>query len=204
MFIKNNYWVLRDEVESLGFQRLKATFHLNSRVAPLHSKDNTVRIVSENGHSATLQMAAFSGNGVWTREDGWVSECYGEKKEAPVFAFTVLANGSEELVTFLLPEIAGHKPRVREIEALSGRAFEIDVEGRHDVLLLRSSGQARVETARFVSDFDVTWARFDRAALDEIIVINGRMLEFEGRMLLKSEERITHRFIRMNAEHVRD
>ena len=24
MFIKNNYWVLRDEVESLGFHRLKA------------------------------------------------------------------------------------------------------------------------------------------------------------------------------------
>ena len=83
-------------------------------------------------------MAAFAANGAWTKEHGWVSECYGEKKEAPVFAFTVLANGSEELVTFLLPEIAGHKPRVREIEALNGRAFEIDVEGRHDVLLLQT------------------------------------------------------------------
>ena len=196
MFLKNNYWVLRDEVETLGFQRFKATFHLNSRVAPLHSKDNAVRIVSENGHSATLQMAAFSGNGVWTREDGWVSECYGEKKKAPVFAFTVLANGSEELVTFLLPEIAGHKPRVREIEALNGRAFEIEVDGRHDVLLLRHSEDVPVETARFVSDFDVTWARFEGSRkLEELIVINGHTLLFEGRTLLKSSERITHRFV---------
>ena len=195
MFLKNNYWVLRDEVESLGFQRFKATFHLNSRVAPLHSKDNTVRIVSENGHSATLQMAAFAANGAWTWEDGWVSECYGEKKEAPVFAFTVLANGSEELVTFLLPEIAGHKPRVREIEALNGRAFEIDLEGRHDVLLLRHSDEVPVETARFVSDFDVTWARFETAGSrppEELILINGHTVLFEGRDLLKSTKKINY------------
>jgi len=196
LFLKNNYWVLRDELETTGLhQRIKATFHLNSRVAPLHSKDNTVRIVSENGHSATLQMAAFSANGVWTWEDGWVSECYGEKTKAPVFAFTVLANGSEELVTFLLPEIAGHKPRVREIEALNGRAFEIDVEGRHDVLLLRHSEEAPVETARFISDFDVTWARFERADSrppEELILINGNTLLFEGRDLLKSTKKINY------------
>ena len=195
MFLKNNYWVLRDKVESLGFQRFKATFHLNSRVAPLHSKDNTVRIVSENGHSATLQMAAFSANGAWTWEDGWVSECYGEKKAAPVFAFTVLANGSEELVTFLLPEIAGHKPRVREIEALNGRAFEIDVDGRHDVLLLRNSDEVLVETARFISDFEVTWARFEKADSrppEELILINGHTVLFEGRDLLKSTKKINY------------
>ncbi len=195
MFLKNHYWVLRDQFESNGFLQLKASFHLNSRVAPLHSKDNTVRIISENGHSATLQMAAFSGNGAWTTEQGWVSECYGEKKEAPVFVFTVLANGSEELVTFLLPEIAGHKPRVREIEALHGRAFEIDVEGRHDVLLFRNSEEAAVETARFASDFDVTWARFERADArqpEELILINGHTLQFEGRDLLKSTKKINY------------
>ena len=195
MFLKNNYWVLRDELESTGPNRLKAWFHFNSRVGPLHSKDNTVRIVSENGHSATLQMAAFSSNGNWTKEPGWVSECYGEKKEAPVFAFTVLANGREELVTFLLPEVAGHKPRVREIEALNGRAFEIEIEGRHDVLLLRKSFEAPIETARFISDFDVTWARFDKADSrppEELILINGHTLLFEGRDLLKSSKKINY------------
>ncbi|HEU5459261.1 MAG TPA: hypothetical protein VFU83_02155, partial [Pyrinomonadaceae bacterium] len=178
-------------------------FHLNPRVAPLHSKDNTVRIVSENGHSATLQMAAFSTNGVWTWEDGLVSECYGEKKQAPVFAFTVLANGSEELVTFLLPEIGGSKPKVREIEAIHGYAFEINFENWHDVLLLTNSEHAKVETARFVSDFDVAWVRFghENARIpDELIVINGRTLQFEGRDLVSSTETITHRSTRINAD----
>lgn len=200
-FVKNSYWVLRDEVDSLGDHELQAWFHLDSRVTPLHSKDNTVRIISEKGDSAVLQMAVFSASGAWTKEQGWVSECYGEKTEAPVFAFTVLAKGSEELVTFLLPEVAGTKPRVREIEAQNGLAFEIDFELWHDVLLLREQGQ--VETSRFVSDFDLTWVRFGQAnsrAPEELIVINGHKVEFEGWTLFSSTERTKHRFTRVNAE----
>ena len=135
---------------------------------------------------------------MWTREHGWVSECYGEKKEAPVFAFTVLANGSEELVTFLLPEIAGRlKPKVREIEALNGRAFEIDVEGRHDVLLL----QTCLEDARRLKQHDSSRISTSPGqgsneqtlgTPEELIVINGHTLQFEGRDLLKSTKKINY------------
>ena len=181
LFLKNGYWVIRDEIDSLAPHVLTAWFHLDPQTTPLHSKDNSVRVISENSHSAVLQMAVFAANGAWTKEQGWVSECYGEKREAPVFAFTVLANGPEELVTFLLPELAGAKPRVREIEAQEGRAFEIDIEGRHDVLLL-----GPVETARFVSDFEVAWVRFSHEnprVPDDVVVINGHKIEFEGREL---------------------
>jgi hypothetical protein len=70
---------------------------------------------------------------------------------------------------------------VREIEAQEGRAFEIDIEGRHDVLLL-----GPVETARFVSDFEVAWVRFSHEnprVPDDVVVINGHKIEFEGREL---------------------
>jgi Heparinase II/III-like protein/Heparinase II/III N-terminus len=212
IFFKNNYWVLRDQVELLGDHQLQAWFHLDARAAQLHSKENTVRIISENGNSAFLQMAVFARNGEWRKERGWVSQCYGEKKEAPVFAFTVLAKGSEELVTFLLPEVAGAsaKPRVREIEALNGRAFEIDIEGQHDVLMLRDRiadpVRGWIETARLASDFDVTWARFDRESSRtprELIVINGYTVECEGRALLTSTKRISHRFTRMNTDQLK-
>ena len=210
LFLKNNYWVLRDQVDSLGEHEITARFHLDSRVAQLQSKDNTVRVISANGSSSVLQMAVFARNGEWSKEQGWVSECYGERMEAPVFAFTVLANGSEELVTFLLPEVAGasNRPRVREIEALNGRAFEIDIGDHHDVLLLRDCLEpfvlrGEIETARFVSDFEVTWARFDQGSRtpDELIVINGHTLRFEDRDLLRSAEKITdHRSTRMNTD----
>jgi hypothetical protein len=210
LFIKNNYWVVRDQVESCGAHHLQAWFHLDPRVAPLHGKENCVRVISENGNSAVLQIATFARNGEWETEQGWVSECYGEKREAPVFVFTILAKGSEELVTFLLPEVAGasEKPRVRQIEAVNGRAFEIEIGGRHDILMLRhlsDTGAVRgwVETARFASDFDVTWVRFERENSrlpEELIVINGHTLQFEGRELLRSTERIGHRFTRMTAD----
>jgi hypothetical protein len=201
LFVKNNYWVVRDQVESAGAHRLQVWFHSGARVAPLHSKDNTVRIISENGHSAVLQITVFATNGAWAKEQGWVSECYGEKEEAPAFSFTVLANGSEELVTFLMPEVVGasHKPRVREIEALNGSAFEVQTDGKHDVLLLRDSYdepvRGWVETSRLASDFDIAWVRFDRESSrtpDELILINGHTLEFEGRALLRSTKKISY------------
>jgi hypothetical protein len=138
-----------------------------------------------------LQILGFARNLEVRKERGWVSECYGERKEAPVVVFTVLAKGSEELVTFLLPDAGS----VREIEALNGRAFEIESEGRHDVLLLRSSEAPQIETARFASDFDVAWARFDGAdsrTPEELILINGHTLQFEGRDLLKSTRKISY------------
>jgi len=201
LFLKNNYWVLRDLVESQGDHYIRAFFHFDSQVEPLHSKENSVRVISENGDSAVLQLAAFAERGQWVREEGSVSHCYGEREEAPVFAFSVLAKGSEELVTFLLPEALGadSKELVREIEALNGRAFEINAEGKHDVLLLQdltsNSVRGWVETARLASDFDVTWARFesDRShEPEELVLINGHSLEFEGRTLLRSTKRISY------------
>ena len=200
-FLKTSYWVLRDHIETLGDHELQAWFHFDSRVAPLHSRDNTIRVISENGRSAVLKMAAFADNGEWRKERGWVSHCYGEKVKAPAFVFSVLAKGSEELVTFLLPEVAGasSKPMAREIEAIDGRAFEINIGGKHDVLMLRGlpefTAPGRMETVRLASDFDVAWARFasERARIpEELVLIGGQTLELEGRVLLRSTKRMNY------------
>jgi len=191
LFIKDHYWVLRDQVESAGQHNLQAWFHLDPRTELLHIEENTVRI------NKLLQITGFATNLELKQERGWVSECYGEKVEGPVVAFSVLANGSKELVTFLLPEAA----RVIEVEAKNGRAFEIDIDGRHDILLLRNSGE--VEALRFRSDFDLTLLRFgqDNSTVpEELIVINGHTVECEGRTLLTSTQRISHRSTRMNAD----
>jgi Heparinase II/III-like protein/Heparinase II/III N-terminus len=205
LFLKNNYWILRDQVESEGQHQLRSWFHFDSPVAPLHGKDNHVRVISENGDSVALQVSAFAEHGEWIRERGWVSHCYGGREEAPVFAFSVLANGSKELVTFLLPEIVGanSKTPVREIEALDGRAFEVNYNGKHDVLMLRdmSVNPVRdwVETVRLASDFNVTWVRFDNEGShtpEELILIDGHGLEFEGRTLLRSTKKINFLIVR--------
>ena len=143
LFIKNSYWVVRDVVEVSGEHELQARFHLDPRLEPLHSNDNPVRVISKNGHVPVLQISAFARNIEWTKENSWVSECYGERKEASVLSISVLAKGSEELVVFLLPDVDAV---VREIEAPSGRAFEIEIAGRRDVLKIDGNNPLQIYT----------------------------------------------------------
>jgi uncharacterized heparinase superfamily protein len=143
LFIKNSYWVVRDVVETSGNYELKARFHLAPRLAPLPAEDNTVRVASENGGAPVLKMSAFAGNIEWGKENGWISECYGERKEASVLSIRVLAKGSEELVVFLLPDVGAV---VREIESQTGRAFEIEIAGRRDVLKLDGKNRPQIYT----------------------------------------------------------
>ena len=93
-----------------------------------------MRIVSENGDTPILQISAFAKNIELETEKGWISECYGEKREASVLSISVLAKGSEELVVFLLPDGA----TVREIE---GPAFEVEIGGRREVLKFDGENQ---------------------------------------------------------------
>lgn len=197
LFLKGDYWIMRDHVRSAAEHQIKLWFHFNTGVAPLSSK-NDVYVVSENAHSTRLQISICAPGGEWTREHGWVSSCYGEKGEAPVFGFERASRGATELVTFLLPQTSGVHPRpvVREIEATEGRAFEINVDGKHDVLLLRGmAGETAgwVETTRLASDFEITWARFanEQSRLpDELVMIGGQTLEVDGRRIVNSEDRI--------------
>ena len=201
LFLKRDYWVIRDYVESFASHEMKAWFHFDSTVTPLRGKDNAIRLMGENGRQVVLQIATFGERGQWIQEPGVVSHCYGLKEAAPVFAFSVKPDGPQELMTFLVAEPAGGgaKPVVREFEALGGRAFQINAGGKHDVLLFRKTSNEEelryIETARFSSDFEVAWLRFanERArSPEEFLLIGGTTVELDGRILLKSARRVDY------------
>jgi hypothetical protein len=176
LFLKDDYWIIRDRVDSVGTHDIKLWLHFDSNVTPERS----------------LQVSTFGRDGEWIRESGWVSHCYGSKEEAPINAFSVHANGSEELITLLIP--AASKPIITELEALNGRAFALDFEDKHDVLLLRRE-RGRIETARFASDFDLAWIRFaneEPRSPEELVLIGGGTVELDGRILLKSTRTIDY------------
>jgi Heparinase II/III-like protein/Heparinase II/III N-terminus len=214
LFLKRDYWVMRDQVASEGDHQLRLGFQFDSSVTPLNC-ENHVHVLGENGHTTRLRLFSFPGVGEWTREVGWVSHCYAEKEEAPFFAFSVAARGSEELVTFLLPELTGAlgRPALREIEAVAGSAFEVNIGSNHDILMLGGFGVepagesyletnsldaswlARVETARMASDFELTWVRFSHETArtpDELVLIGGTSFELEGREIINSTRRIDY------------
>jgi hypothetical protein len=191
LFLKRDYWVLRDRVISAGDHRLDVHFHFDpSRSVDI---DNGSARISANSERPGLETVTFASNGGWRKEVGWVSNCYGERQPAPVGVFS--AKGSAEIVTFLLPrfEDQASKNSVREVEAIGGKAFEITSENTLDIVMIGNG--TRVEMSRLASDCEWIWARFSGSGSrvpEEFVIIGGHTLELEGREILKSARRINY------------
>ncbi|HEV2765148.1 MAG TPA: alginate lyase family protein, partial [Pyrinomonadaceae bacterium] len=202
LFIKRDYWLLRDRVEGAGARRCELYFHFPPDAAPRVEGDEhdggraAPRVSERPDNSAGLDLYTFGG-GAWREERGFVSRCYGSREPAPVLVYEAHAEGPQEFFTFLLPRAVenfdAEATRAREIEAAGGRAFELRGPRSLD-LLLASDGRRTAETSRLSSDFELTWARFsqDGTALKELVLIGGRRLALDGRALVDARERLSY------------
>ncbi|HUS09700.1 MAG TPA: alginate lyase family protein [Pyrinomonadaceae bacterium] len=196
LFVKHDYWIIRDQVSSEGEHRADLSFHFVAGAVPLVEvvENQSIAIVVHDGLQG-LSILSFAREGRWRREEGWVSHCYGDKAPARVYVFSAPVSNDADLVTFLLPQagVLAGKRLVRDSEAIGGKAFEVAHDNGFDLVMIRSSD--RVESARLVSDFDWTWARFssgEENAPTELVLINGTSLELNGRQILRSEKRIDY------------
>lgn len=197
LFLKRNYWVVRDEVTSVAEHRADLQFHFSADATPLiEIRDGELPYLVERGGEVGLDIA-IAGSGRWRREDGWVSHCYGEKSPARFYGYSAFVSGDDELVTFMLPRwVQQAQPRVREVEAVGGKAFEVTHENGVDIVMIRKprSGQ-RVEMARLASDFEWTWARFPGEGArmpEELVLIGGQSVWLDGREIVKLESRLEY------------
>lgn len=188
LFLKNDYWLIRDRVESDGDHRYDLWFHFSSTPKVSLLSDNAVCCSAED---AALQICSFAHGARSRTENSWLSHCYGEKSPAHAHVFS--GNGrDQEFLTLLLPlDSAETLKRVAEIETIGGRGFEIISENQLDVVMIQKG--SRVETARLASDFQWTWVRFPReigATPEELVLIGGQNLSLDGREILRSERRL--------------
>src|SRR5215471_256289 len=194
LFLKRDYWVIRDRLKSAGERSVNLWFHFDPASDPLiEAAGAQATIIAEHNGESGLDVHGFAGNGRWRREDGWVSHCYGQKEPARVYVFSAVLSGTRNAVSLLMPRLAKSRWRVREIEAIGGQAFEVANEEWLDIVMIRTG--ARIETARLASDFAWTWARFSRAdtsILEELVLISGRALEIEGRQVLQTGQRLKY------------
>jgi len=202
LFLKNDYWLVCDRLSSDGDHSLQLRFHFASGSKPQiepgrNPKKTGIQSGVETVQTPELQLVTFGFGGDWSTEDGWISHSYGERAAAPVCLFSANSRDTEELITFLLPNSVGASAsqEVKEVEAIGGRAFEITGEDYRDLLLMRSPGASQVETVRLLSDFKWTWARFSRnggEVPEELLVLDGRRLELDGKETVKSTKRIDY------------
>jgi hypothetical protein len=194
LFLKNDYWVMRDRLMSEGRHRYDLWFHFETGAEPgLQFADDSGATLREMQADSGLEISSFGQKANWRREKAFVSHCYGERAAAPVYVFSTVAS-SGDLLTFLLPKAkADPARRVCEVETIGGRAFEVSGETAYDIVMIKTGG--RVEMARMASDFEWTWARFSHEGAtvpDELVLIGGQRLELEGKEVLRSQKRINY------------
>ena len=194
LFLKNDYWILRDSLKANRQHRMDLHFHFESGARPELAEG---RLKDEN-----LEIAIFGAHGAWSREDAWVSHCYGSKEPAASFVYST---NELDALTFLLPQnVAGRRFSVREIEAIGGRGFEVVHSDGIDVVMVAAAAGTTIETARMVSDFLWTWARFessDDAAPSELVLLSGTSLQLEGRQILKTNRSLEFVAARRVGDH---
>lgn len=194
LFLKNDYWVVRDLVEVTGQHRFCLNFHFAADASPVVEETEGRAAVLErrDGAQAGLQMFSFCAGedaGEWRVEDAPVSTCYGKREEARACAFSQTSNEGAEFISFLFPRSAGQgRVRVEKVETERGSAFEIFDGGGRDLLML---GCGKLMTAApFASDFDWAWARLsaDGETLEELVLRGGSRFYFNGTTIINFAE----------------
>jgi hypothetical protein len=129
LFLKDNYWIVRDKLSSANEHRGDVWFHFPSSAKPVL---NGALRDEESGFGIWCL-----GNGRWVEEDSWTSQCYGQRAPAKAYAFSVIFKGGDEVFSFLLPQTSETAWQVREIPAEDGRAFEVDGGKTQDLVMIR-------------------------------------------------------------------
>lgn len=195
LFLKDDYWIVRDAVTTNGEHRYDLNFHFaaDSHASLEQFECATASPIERATDKSGLQIFSFADNGEWRIEDGWISSCYGDRADAPVCTFSSKGRGSQEFFSFLIPRRKNEaRVSVRKIEAIGGQAFEIEDIRSNDILLVRNC--KLIKTDRISTDFKWAWVRFARGeeSLEELVLIEGRSFSHDGHEILNSLEPIHH------------
>lgn len=179
LFIKGDYFVLRDEADARAGHRYELRFHFAPGVG--------------DASTPGVELHAHGGGGRWRTEEDWVSPCYGSRVAARVLTFEAEGEGPQDFLTVVLPRAAGAgAARVSSMKG-GGSAHFLEVSNgeARDFLVVGRAGQ-HVSAGQFTTDFAWTWARLTPdARLSEVVLVGGgTRFGYEGRELLTSPRRL--------------
>ncbi len=193
LFLKNDYWIMRDFVETNGEHEYDLNFHFNAKTAPeIEKSENGKFCINENPNGQTgLRIFTFD-SGEWKSGESPISNCYGERLNAPLFSFVSKGIGRQEFFTFLLPSENGlEKPEVFETPVANGRAFVIKFRDYTDLLVFADGGQI-VRTEFFNTNFRYTWARLsaNENLPEEFVLIGGSNFSLGQREIINYPKKL--------------
>ena len=201
LFLKNDYFIMRDFVETSGRHdyQLNFQFDIDSNTLVQTLSGNRVCLSEQSAAKPGMRMFAFD-HGSLKAENGWVSKIYGERFHAPRVSFISKITGAQEIFTFMLPaEEYLLPPEVFEVSVLGGRAFVIKYLDYNDLFVF-SDGERTVRTEFFNTDFRFTWARLSAGENlpEEFVLVDGKHFSIGKREIMdypnRSKFAIARRF----------
>lgn len=193
MFIRNGYWIIRDNVFSRGSHKLELSFHFAEALGLTKQPDKD-ELLGLRPNGSGISLTVFPPGGDWKTEDKWVSCCYGEREAARVGTYSVAAAGDKELMTFIIPygEAPIERKSVVEVEASGGRAFHVtDAKGLDVVMIGSNEAKNNVKTVRLDSDAAWVWVRFEDADTGrvprEVVLLKGQTLIVDRKIVIDAE-----------------
>ncbi len=183
LFLKSDYWIIRDLVHTTGEHEHALNFH--------YAVDSKIEIdiegdfVGDQDH----RIFSFGDGGRWQQNESWVSNEYGNKINAPLLRFSLKGRGTQEFFTFILPaEIGYPKPEVFEMPIAGGRAFVIKYRGYTDVFVAGDGEPLRTEL--FDTNFRFSWARLatGETVPEEYVLIGGNRFAVDGHDVFGGDE----------------
>lgn len=192
LFLKNDYWIMRDLVETEGEHEYSLNFHFGRDVKTAIGEDGNS--VGGDDH----RIYTFGDNGAWEQKESWISNNHGNRMNAPFMRFVSKGQGTQEFFTFMLPVDRGvAAPEVIEAPMATGRAFLIKYAGYSDLFVFNDEPGTVIENGVFESNFKYSWARLaeGEAAPDEFVVIDGSRLRV-GRGVVVGEPNVKHAAVR--------
>ncbi len=194
LFLKNDYWIVRDYVETFGTHNYELNFHFDSATNPeiVGAENGTWCVDETHAKDAGVRLFTFGDNGQWKKKESWVSPIYGQKVNAPFLRFASEGSGSQEFFTFMMPNFSGtEKPEVFETEVSGGRAFVIKYNGYNDLFVFADGDGQIIRTELFDTDFRFLWARVsDNNLPEEFVMVDGTNFRLNGREIVNYPQKL--------------
>lgn len=196
LFLKNDYWIVRDFARARGKHDYKLNFHFNHDTNPaIKTTENNFSHVGETPETENgLRLFTFGDNGGWQKKESPLSVCYGRKTDAPHLQFAASGTGAQEFFTFLLPSAAGaDAPQVLETAIDGGRAFVVNFRGYQDLFVF-ADGEQIVRTEIFNTNFRFLWARLSAGEdlPEEFVLVGGTHFSLGGREIINYPSELEH------------
>ena len=182
-FLKGDYWIVIDTAKALD----RHDYALNFRIAEgrdtreldantIGGSDHRIFTFGDDGHWEQMGRRGFNRSLCRTRA-------------LRFSALRRLATARRNFLHLLCRSTVTSSPTVEETPMAGGRAFLIKYAGYTDIFLTQEALGRDIDNGIFECDFRHAWARLrdDEQLPDELVLIDGRQLNFSGSPAIDSE-----------------